>query len=243
VASKNHNPGCPCCNPCKCYVTLEPTRKFTGTPTVKVVIAGVPDTISPILVWPNFGTLREYIPTGLSAVNGTYFFAVPKQENGCIVNFTSSGLTPDPFELAEIEYDRELNTTVYDSCSVVSTSSATAKLKAEIRLSKHVSSFGIADAGDISVFFSAGEGSAGGSFWGLSAGLLLQCTKEYDYYNVAASKLNSVLIFPGFTETWPVPSGDVKLIVGDRDFTRCGIGPLAYRFENAGTITAELLDI
>jgi hypothetical protein len=243
VARKKHNPGCPCCSSCNCFWSGEPTRSFVGTPTVKVVIAGVPDTISPVSVWATFSSLREYVPTGLSAINGTYFFPVSKQSNGCIIDSMSSG-SPAAFATELIDYDSDLTTTTYDgSCYVTGSSTTSSTQQASIAIFKHSTFYAGGNPGDILIFLSAGESSAiQGVYYGLTAGLQLQCMNDYDYTAVSSSVENLVTIYPGYQPTWPRNSGDIKLSVGERA-ARCSLSAINYRFENAGTITAELLDL
>jgi hypothetical protein len=254
VAKKNHNPGCPCCNPCKCFWSEEPTRVFSGTPTVKVVIAGIPDSIGPFTLNRNlFGTtsfLDEYTISGWSAINGTYFFEVPKQENGCIVDFTSSGSFPTPFATELIPYDVDITTTEYtlsgSTCTTVGVTSQSLSLDAVISLRKHSVAFAGENPGDLTAsLFALGQISGFGSnLWRMGGRVVMQCRHDYDYTLTPSSVVNSFLLENDGTYEWPVNSGELKFGREIRAiFTRCGFGPEYSQFQDFGTIEAELLDL
>jgi hypothetical protein len=87
------NGTCGCCAPCVCLDDPEQSgRDFSGTPTVKVVVTGLPSTISFSYVrvrnspFEFVNTITIVTLDGLDALNGTYFFEMQKTESNCLIN-------------------------------------------------------------------------------------------------------------------------------------------------------------
>lgn len=95
MATKKHNPGCPCCSGCECPAGGT-SRAFTKKPTVRTIVAGLPATYSFDSTSPAVGT-RTYSTTtitGMDAANGTYFWELPKVGNCINYATVPNAITP-----------------------------------------------------------------------------------------------------------------------------------------------------
>lgn len=119
---------CGCCgNACPClnYPSLF-GRSFSGAPTVKIVIADVADEITTERFDFAFasGGVNYYHHlvrkiTGMSAVNGTYFFEIPKTVDNCIDEVTTLNLFSN---VTGLPYTRTRHTVQGDTgCTVIAT--------------------------------------------------------------------------------------------------------------------------
>lgn len=89
------NCGC-CLQGCDCLDGLTEARRFTGTPTVKVVISDVLDEFeyqqTTYFSFP-LAYRDTYKFSGVSSIAGTYFFELLKTESGCIDLINNSSET------------------------------------------------------------------------------------------------------------------------------------------------------
>jgi hypothetical protein len=122
VARKKHNPGCPCCEPTACPCLDNPSassRAFANTPTVKLVISGLPAVVEFHYVrygWFAFGENTRYTHRieGLDAGNGTYFFDQNKENLVCPVSATG-------IEFFSVSWTQKRDIYTRSTCAFVST--------------------------------------------------------------------------------------------------------------------------
>lgn len=105
-----HGPrsGCGCCK-CSCSGGGE-SRKFANTPTVKVVVSGLPASYewSQELKDPIFGAEGDRATTveGLHLFNGTYFSEAEKTTGDCIDFYGTLSLAPSSSTITETRVSR-----------------------------------------------------------------------------------------------------------------------------------------
>lgn len=101
---------CGCCGSCDCLDGLTQARQFSGTPTVKVVISDVLDEfeyqVTNFFSFPS-AYRDSYKISGLSSIEGTYFFELTKTASGCI-DLTNGSYESQTIGSATVEVTRQI---------------------------------------------------------------------------------------------------------------------------------------
>lgn len=225
MATKKHNPGCPCC---ACIAADGPYAKFENTPTVRIVISGLPASyiFSHFISGFSFEERYDFDIEGMDSANGTFFWPLTKNTQGCLIplsGYLDSYPTDDNRVLRN--YDRP-------SCNLISSGG---------------------DPGVPFIIISGSE-SAGPIFTlsvNVARGLHFNVRGQIDFTPVtdytATAGDNTVSIGGTlFSASWPKSSGDIKIIRRAQPEALCNL-PLenvdGFVFETIGHISAEIIDL
>ncbi len=101
-----YGPSADCGCGCRCQCPHDPgqfSEKFAGTPTLKVVVSGLPPVLEHTYIqvrnnsFEFTNTIYYSKLTGLDQLNGTYFFELIKSQSGCLISGTGEESFPIEF--------------------------------------------------------------------------------------------------------------------------------------------------
>lgn len=223
---------CGCCEiVCGCESdSTVPSPAFTGTPTFRITLAGLPATYE----WSDFiGRIffrekNDFTLTSLADANGTYFVELQKRNDFCINESAAVGFA------TTISYTRGRNTIfsdVPDICVPTSTTSSS---------TLSTLSFSVAAVGG---FFSLIIVGGLPDYYQIKGQVEMSCP---DYDPSTSPNTNSINGGFSASQFWPRSSGEIKIQRRAITTADCGY-PLedatGVIFETIGTISVELLEL
>lgn len=228
---------CGCVHGCDCQ-DGGVSRNFSGTPTVRAVVSGVPDTYE-FEIFRYTGTDRVWVKvtiTGLSQINGTYLRELPVS-NGCIDESVFTITQNHPKSCSAHYLRRFVSGT--SGCTIVGTSEQTFNFNAGIT----ILASGFGDLGEKYIESSvSGLVSWAGFNFTLGGRQRLRCKWGYD----PTLDTDPATITP---QTYPPQPYDpslqeVLISYAPTNEDRCGMLVVSSDpiIEAIGTITAEIID-